>query len=175
MNTRHVALPAKTSGYTLIELLLYVVIIGTLLTTVTLFFGMTIETRVKNQTIAEVNDQGVQVMDYVTQTIRNASSITTPTPGASGDTLTLVVPTSSLSPTIFNLSGTTLQVKEGTAAAIALTSTDVLISNLTFKNLTRTSTPGNVQVSFTLSHINPNNRNEYEYQRTFVSSAEVGW
>ena len=163
------------AGYTLIELLLYVVIISTLLTTVTFFFGMTIEARVKNQTIAEVNDQGVATMDYITQTIRNASSITTPATGGSGNSLTLVVPTGSLSPTIFNLNGTTLQVKEGTAAAIPLTNNDVQVTGLTFKNLTRSGTPGNVQVSFTLSHVNPSGRNEYDYQKTFTSSAEVAW
>lgn len=175
MNTLRLPTPSKTSGYTLIELLLYVVIISTLLTTVTLFFGMTVETRVKNQSIAEVNDQGVLVMDHITQTIRNASSISAPTPGGSGSSLTLVVPTSSLSPTIFNLNGTALQVKEGTTATIALTNNDIQVTNLTFKNLTRSGTPGNVQVSFTLSRFNPNNRNEYDYQKTFTSAAEVAW
>lgn len=165
----------KQDGYTLIELLLYVVVISTLLTSITYFFGITIEARAKNQTIAEVNDQGAAAMDYITQTIRNASSITTPVAAGSGATLTLVVPTGSLSPTIFDLSGTTLRVKEGAGAAIALTSTDVRMTGLTFKNLTRPSTPGHVQVSFTLSHTNPNNRNEYDYQKTFISSAEVAW
>ena len=165
----------KQGGYTLIELLMYVVIISALLTSITFFFGLTIEARVKNQTIAEVNDQGASTMDYITQTIRNADSITTPTAGNNSSSLTLVVPTGSLSPTIFNLSGTTLQVKEGAANAVALTSNDVQVSSLTFRNLTRSGTPGHVQVSFTLSHINPSGRNEYDYQKTFTSSAEVSW
>ena len=162
-------------GFTLIELLMYVVIVSTLLTSITFFFGITIEARVKNQSIAEVNDQGIAAMDYITQTIRNATSITTPAATGTGSSLTLVVPTGSLSPTIFDLNGTTLRVKEGSATAIALTSNDVQVTNLTFKNLTRSGTPGNVQVSFTLSRTNPNNRNEYDYQKTFTSTAEVSW
>lgn len=161
-------------GYTLIELLLYVVIIGMLLTSVVSFMGTVTEARVKNQTIAEVNDQGAMVMSYITQTIRNASSISAPAAGGVAATsLTLVVPTASLSPTIFSLNGTTFQVKEGAAAAIALTSGDVEVSSLSFKNLTRSGTSGIVQVSFTLSRVNPANQNAFNYQKTFTSSAEV--
>ncbi|HEX6462008.1 MAG TPA: prepilin-type N-terminal cleavage/methylation domain-containing protein [Candidatus Saccharimonadales bacterium] len=162
-------------GYTLIELLLYVVVISSLLTSITYFFGVIVEARVKNQTIAEVNDQGSATIDGITQTIRNATSISTPAAGASAASLTLVVPTGSLSPTIYSLNGTVLQIKEGTAANVALTSGDVQVSNLLFKNLTRAGTPGIVQVSFTLSRINPVGRNEYDYQKTFTTSVEVGW
>jgi type II secretory pathway pseudopilin PulG len=321
------------SGYTLIELLLYVVIVAGLLTTITAFFGTITSARVKNQTIAEVNDQGTAVMDYMTRTIRNATSVTSPAVGASGSSLTLVVPTAGLSPTIFDTdaattplgynvdggttdadnsnhmnatkfiastsgtvstlhayigptvaaspnnkgqmaiysgtsapttllasssdinltanawntfpissvavtssqtywlayntnglnsthnnlryhAGTTnqtiftvrtygtwpaswtgtgqnvefsmyasintggpsaLRVKEGAAAAIDLTGDDVQIDNLTFKNLSRSSTSNLIQISFTLSHVNSSGRNEYDYQKTFTASAELAW
>lgn len=165
----------KQGGFTLIELLLYVAIVGSLLTSITFFFGMVVESRVKNQTIAEVNDQGVAAIDYISQTIRNATSITAPAAAGSGSSLTLVVPTGSLSPTVFNLNGTTLQVTEGTGSAVALTGANVQVTGLTFKNLTRSGTGGQVQVSFTLSRVNPSNRNEYDYQKTFMTSAEVAW
>ena len=164
----------RQNGYTLIELLLYVVVVGMLLTSVVSFFGTVTEARVKNQTISEVNDQGTAAMDYITQTIRNATSVSAPaTGGVSAASLTLVVPTGSLSPTVFSLSGTTLQVKEGAAAAIALTNNEVQISSLSFKNLTRSGTTGVVQVSFVISRTNPNNVNTFEYQKTFTGSAEV--
>jgi Tfp pilus assembly protein PilW len=162
-------------GYTLIELLLYITIIGALLVPLTLFFGMTTEARVKAQSIAEVDDQGVAAMDAITQIIRNAYSITTPVAASSSSSLTLVVPTTALSPAIFSLNGNTLQVKEGTATAVALTNGNVQISNLTFKNLTRSGTSGIVQVSFTVTNVNSSGRNEFDYQKTFTSSAEIGW
>lgn len=165
----------QQSGYTLLELLLYVAIVGTLLISITAFFGMVADARVKNQSVSEVNDQGTAVMDSLTQTIRNATSITAPAAAGSGASLTLVVPTGSLSPTVFSLNGTTLQVTEGTGSAVALTSNDVQITSLTFKNLTRSGTSGIVQVSFVIQRTNPNSRNEYDYQRTFTSSAEIGW
>ncbi|HSX07439.1 MAG TPA: type II secretion system protein [Candidatus Saccharimonadales bacterium] len=172
------SLPSKTAaqrGYTLLELLLYMAIISILLAATTAFLGVTVDARVKNQTVAEVNDQGVAVMDYIMQTIRNASSITAPAAAASSTSLTLVVPTGSLSPTVFSLSGTTLQVKEGAAAAVSLTNSKVQVTSLTFTNLTRSGTSGAVQVSFVMSRTNPNAHNEYDYQKTFISSAEIGW
>ena len=166
----------RQRGYTLIELLLYVVILGLILTPLTYFFGMTSEARVKAQSISEVEDQGTAAMDYITQTIRNAYSASAPVAAASGSSLTLTVPTTALSPTVFSLNGSVLQVKEGTGVNIPLTSSDVQISNLTFKNLTRSGTSGVIQVSFTVTRTNNSGgRNEFDYQQTFTSSAEIGW
>jgi type II secretory pathway pseudopilin PulG len=167
----------RQQGYTLIELLLYVAIMGTLLTTVTYFFGTVASARVKDQTVLEVNDQGVALMDYITQTIRNATSITAPTIGTTGSSLTLVVPTGALSPTVINaisLPGI-IQVKEGAGAAIPLISNDVQVNSLTFKNLSRTGTPGIIQVNFVLARVNPSNMNEFDYQKSFIGTAEVAW
>lgn len=164
-----------TRGFTLIELLLYISIVGSLLITITFFFGLVAEARVKNQSVSEVNDQAVAAMDYITQTIRNATSITSPAAGASAAALTVVVPTGSLSPTIINLNGTVLQTKEGAAAAVALTNSKVQITSLTFKNLTKTGTAGLVQVSFTMTRTNIAGRNEYDFQKTFTTSAELTW
>lgn len=164
----------QQKGFTLIELLLYVTIVGSLLTAVSLFFATAADSRVKNQSIMEVDQQGVAAMDYITQTIRNADAITAPATGATASSLTLTVPTGSLSPTIFSLdSNAALQVKEGTATEIPLTNNKIAISNLTFKNNTRSSTPGIIQVSFTASRLNPAGRAEYTYQKTFMSSAAL--
>lgn len=160
-------------GFTLIELLLYVSIVGSLLIAVSMFFATTADARVKNQSIAEVDQQGALLMGRITQTIRNANSITSPSAGATASSLTLVVPTAGLSPTIFDLNGTTSQVKEGAAAAVPLTNNKVQVSGLSFKNLSHSGTPGIIQVSFTVSRVNPAGRNEYDYQKTFTSSAAL--
>jgi len=165
----------RQAGFTLIELLLYITIVSVLLLGVTSFFGTVMDARVKNKTIAEVNQQGTAAMDYVLQTVRTATSITTPAAAGSGASLTLVVPTAALSPTIINLTGTTLQVKEGAATAVPLTSSDVQITSLTFKNLTRSGTNGLVQVSMTLDYNSTAVDDEYDYQQTFTGSAEVRW
>ncbi len=323
------------SGYTLIELLLYITILGSLLAGISMYFVSSTSARVKSQTIAEVDRQGELAMETILQTIRGADSITSPTAGTTGSTLTLAVPSGLLSPTVFSHDGsgsgggdaimgldqdggtpgdadgnmisatkvvatasgtvselhafvgtaapsgsnkaqmaiysgaspTTLlanstsklisslswntftispvsvtqgetywiaynafyysdftnnvqlrsgsadqsrimvqtynswpaswvgtsqsielsvyatvvgggssgvmQIKEGLANNVPLTNSKVEISNLTFKNLTRSGTPGVVQVSFTIYRVNPNNRSEYDYQKTFTGTAAL--
>ena len=166
---------SSQQGYTLIELLLYIALLGILLPSMIGFMGLAVDVRVKNQSVNEVNEQGLAAMDYITQTIRNSTSISAPAAAGSGSSLTLVVPTASLSPTVFDVSDSTLRVKEGTGAAIPLTNSKVQVSNLTFSNLTRSGTSGIVQVSFIVSRVNTSDRNEYDYQKTFTTSAEVAW
>lgn len=161
------------AGYTLIELLLYVVIVGTLLTATSVFFALNASTRAKTQVMNEVEQQGAYAVQYIARTIRNASAVSSPTIGTSSSSLTVTVPTAALSPTIFNVTGNTLQVKEGTAAAIPLTSSDVNVTNITFKNVSRSTTTEAVQISLTLSHINPSSRTEYNYTETFTTTAAV--
>lgn len=166
-------LQSKQAGYTLIELLLYVALIGVLLTAVVGFFTLMADARVKNQTINEVNDQGVFAMESITQSLRNATNITSPAVGTNGAQLTIVVPTAAASPTIFNLSGTTLQIKEGTSAAVALTNSKVQVTAFSVKNLSRASTPGIAQVSMTIARVNGSGRNEYDYSKTFTTSVAI--
>lgn len=160
----------KQAGFTLIELLLYVALIGILLSSVTAFFGTTLDARLKNHSVSEVNDQGTFAMDAMVQAARNATSITSPVATASSSGFTVVVPTGSLSPTIFSVSGGVLQIKEGVGATVPLTNNKVTVSSLTVTNLTRSGTSGILQISLTLSRINPSGRNEYDYQRTFTTS-----
>lgn len=321
------------SGFTLVELLLYVAIVGTLLITITGFFALTASSRIKNQSISEVNQQGAAIMETITQAIRNASAITAPSIGSTGTSLNLVMPTAGINPTIFDMSGgtimgynvdgdstdtsnsnfmnatrftanatgtistlfarigptlgaspnnkaqmaiysgtvagpttllasstdqtltastwnaftipstavtsgqtywlayntngttsthnglryhavgtnqsqwvartygtwpaswpaatnsatenamyaiisaagtaDTIQIKEGAGAVVGLTNSKVTVSGLTFKNLSRTDTPGVIQVSFTVSRTSQSSKNEYDYQKTFTSTAAL--
>ena len=163
--------PAK--GYTLIELLLYVTIIGSLLTAVSMYFSTATEARVKNQSIVEVNQQGAIAVDTITYAIRNADSITSPTAGNSAASLTLVVPTGADSPTVFDLSSDAIRSKKGAASAIPLTNSKVKITSLTFTNLTRSGTLGVVRFSFVIARVNNSNQNAYEFQKTFYASAAL--
>lgn len=161
------------SGFTLIELLLSVSITGVLLLTITFFLGAVLQVRVKNQTIAEVNEQALAVMQLISQTVRNAESITSPAPGQSTESLSLDQYDAAKDPTVFDLSGGVVHVTEGGSAAVPLTNNRVTASGFTVQNLSRPKTPGLVRIEFTLSHINPSLRNEYEYSKTFSTSVTV--
>lgn len=168
------AILGSSKGFTLLELLLYIAIVGSLLIAITGFYAMVAESRIKNQTISEVNQQGAAVMETITQAIRNANAITSPAAGASGPTLNLAMPTAGVNPTIFDLSGGgAVQIKEGIGAITPLTASNIQISNLIFKNLSRVGTPGVVQVTFTVSRVSSSGRNEYQHQKTFTSTAAL--
>jgi Tfp pilus assembly protein PilW len=166
-------LDRRQKGFTLVELLLYVAVSSTLLLVTSLFLQTLLESRIKNQTITEVEQQGLQIIQAITQTLRNADSVSAPGQGTSAASLTLATYTPGLNPTVFDLSGGTIRVKEGAAAAIPLTNARVTASSLLFSNLSRTGTPGVVRIQFTLSHVNPSGRNEYAYSRSFVVSASL--
>lgn len=160
-------------GFTLIELLFYVAISSVLLLVISVFLSSLLQSRVKNQTIAEVEQQGAQVMQIITQTIRNAQSITSPAQGISASSLTLDVVATTSDPTIFDLSNGAIRIKEGAASALPLTNSRVTASALTFQNLSRSDTPGTVRIQYTLTHLNSSGRNEYDFTKTFVGSASL--
>lgn len=154
-------------------MLLYVAVSSVLLVTVSTFLILFQETRVKNQTIAEVEQQGQFVMETITQTIRNAESITSPGAGTSDTALELNVLDVADDPTTFDLSGDVLRITEGTGSAIDLTNALVSVSGLTFENLSRTGANDTVRIEFTISRDSNNTTAPYTYEKTFISSATV--
>ena len=134
---------------------------------------MLLEARIKNQTIGEVEQQGAQVAQAITQTLRNADVINAPTQGNSAATLSLNTYTGANNPTIFDLSAGTIRVTEGAGVPTALSNARVVASVLNFQNLSQPDTPGIVRFSFLLTHINPSGRNEYNFSKTFYASASL--
>ena len=162
-----------TRGVTLIELLLYVGISSTIFMLTSLSLMQSLEARVKNETVAEVEDQGRFVMNRITRAVRNGQSITAPLVGASGTSLTVNVLDGANDPTVFSLSGGTISIALGAGAPMPLTNSRVIASGLNIENRSRAGTGGTVRISFTLSRVNPSGRNEFSYARTFIGSATV--
>lgn len=163
----------KQKGFTLIELLLYVATSSMMLLVTTFFLQSILESRIKNQTIAEVEQQGLQTMQVITQTIRNATTINSPGAGSSAALLSLDTYTVGNNPTLFDIGSGAIRIKEGAAGAIPLTNARVTASALSFQNLSRASTPGTIRITFTLTHINPSGKNEYTFSKTFYSDASL--
>lgn len=163
----------KDNGFTLIELLLYISIAAIIVFTTASLLRFTLESRVKNQTIAEVEQQGSQVIQLITQTIRNASAVNSPSIGGSGASLSLTVVDSASSPTVFDLSSGVIRIKEGAGATVNLTSSKVTVSSLNFQNLSRAGTPNTIRISLTLTYINSSARFEYEFSQKFYGSADL--
>lgn len=164
---------ARGEGFSLVEILLSIGIAALILVSLSFALSQVLESRVKQQVIAEVEQQGVQVIQLITQSIRNANSINSPSISTSDTTLSLNVVEAAADPTLFNLSSGVIQIKEGTASPVALTAAPVTASDLTFSNLSQTGTPGTVRIQFTLTYSNPAGRQEYDYSKTFYASASI--
>lgn len=160
-------------AFTMVEVLLYVSLVSIMLVVLSTFFGAIVQSRQRAQVIADVNEQGVQIMQILTQTIRNSTAITAPAVGVSASAATFTVTTAGLSPTVFDLNTGVIRMAEGAGTAIPLTSNRVTATSLTFTNLTRTGTKGTVRIQFTLSHVNPSNRREFNYSETFYGAATI--
>jgi type II secretory pathway pseudopilin PulG len=160
-------------GFTLLEVLLYVGIFGILILSISGFFSLIINSRIKGQVIMEVQDQGAYLVNFITQKIRNAEGITSPTIGLSDTSLSLDVTNINDDPTIFNVSGDVLYVTEGAESPVNLTNSRVLISGVNFNNVSLVNSPGLISFQFTLSHVNSEGRQEYEYTKTFYGSAGI--
>src|SRR3989344_9374981 len=83
-------------GFTLIELLLYIGLSAGMLLAISIFLSVILQSRVDNQVVSEVEQQGWQVMNNITQTIRNFDIINSPAIGGSGAQLSLNVSNVSL-------------------------------------------------------------------------------
>ncbi len=160
----------QQSGFTLVELLIYVAVAAIILLALSQFFSLALSVRVKAQSVAEVEQQGTLVLTKMTQIIRNATAITTPISGATSTSLTITVPTGVNSPTVFDVASGTLRIKEGTASPINLTDSHVAITNTTFSNFAN----GSIRIQFTLSKLNTSSTtNEYNYTQNFSGSATL--
>lgn len=161
-------------GFTLVEVLLYLAILGIVVSVLMAFLYAMLAAKERNHTVMEVEYQGAQVMQLVSQTIRDADAVTTPTPGNSTANLVLDMSVVADDPTEFELSGNQLIVTEGVfGLPIDLTSTQVIVTNLQFTNLARAGTPDVIKVEFTVSFVNPDGRHEYDYTRNFYSSSST--
>ena len=160
-------------GFTLIELLLYTSVSAILLMGISIFFSALLESRIKNQTIAEVEQQGIQIMQEITSAVRNGSTITSPTPGQTSTSLTIQTTSSTTNPITFSTTSTRIQIQEGSADPILLSNNRVAISALQFTNLSDASAPDSIRIQFTLTYQSNTDRQEYQYAQTFGGTASM--
>lgn len=167
-------IPLRLKGFTLVEMVLYVAICSIILLVLSTFLSFLLGSRVRSQSITEVNQQGFQVMSSVTQTIRNGRSIQTPGMGATSSFLSLTTANALLNPTIFDVSSSTFRITEGSKSPVALTNSHVKVSGLTFQNISSaSSTEKIIRISYTIDFINLGGRSEYSFTKSFSGSATL--
>lgn len=167
----------RQDGFTLLELIIYVAIFATMIGAVVgLALASTAE-KTRGQITADINYQGEAVMALMTQTIRQATAVNTPSAGNSSGNLSLSMTNSLVNPTTFALVhdvSDRLQIGEGTPAITNnLTNTRAKLSGLTFTNMSLESTKGSILIKFTLSYNSTSVRQELTYSKTFYGAATI--
>lgn len=158
-------------GATLIELLLYISLSGILLLAVCLFFYLSLNARIKSESMRAVKREGSHAVEVITSLVRASQYIGSPSVGSSEEAIKLkmVDEFHSFNVTIFVEDGVLyVDTDEGRTA---LTSSHTTVGKVSFTNLSPFDDKGSVQITFLLSAASDSTRNEYEYSQTFYATA----
>jgi type II secretory pathway pseudopilin PulG len=161
----------KQQGFSILEIILYVGMVSVMMLAVGITITLVYRTQLKNRSVIEVEQQGEFIMQTVTQVLRNATSITSPTAHNFSTSLTIVDASSTKVFDTHTVSGATVfEITDG-GIPTDLTSTKVNVTNLKVYNLTRTNNTGVIRFTYTVSYNGGNNRNELSYTRNFYGTA----
>lgn len=150
------------NGFTLIEVLLYLAITATMLGGLAAFIGLLTAARMRDQTVTEVASAGIQIVQLITQTVRNAAQTAVP------NATTLLVTDPQGVQSTFQLVGTILWWTRA-GQSLPLTENKVLVKNVRFT--TTASTPPSIRMELTLDHHNPTERIESTFSKTWYATA----
>ena len=152
-------------GFTLVETLVYIVIISIIVTVVvsTLLWIVRSEANAKARRVTADNTRNA--MRIMTREIREAKGLYTPTMTTptqlSLETTKNLPPEETGTYIDFFLCGTRLCFKRESQSPVALTSEDVVVTNVVFTEITTGSTPS-VQSTLQVKYQNPGNKPELE-------------
>lgn len=165
------------SGFTLIETLIYVTIIGAIITSFISFSLSVSDTRGKAYVVSEVQANTRVALSAIESRIKKADdvNVANSTFGTDPGYLSLTMASSTLNPTIIALDQDdgVLVIKEGAYATTSITSTEVNVTNLVFTNLTASTTRENIRVEVTVEYINSNNGSIYRYSQNSRSATSL--
>lgn len=157
-------------GFTLIELILYVALITIILSALVPFAWNTVETGVKSAVQQEVNANARYISERIKYEIRNASGINS----VAATSISLATSTGGTNPTVIDLSGGNIRIKQGAGSTINLNSTNTVINSLTFTNYTSgDNKTKHIRFVMTVAASFAAARPEYQDSVVVDSSAEV--
>lgn len=163
------------NAFTLLETLLYFALVGIIMVSIATFLSAIIATESKNEAIFEVDQQAQFAIQRMVDTIRNAESINSPALGTNNSSISLQMAAAGNNPTILSANGTSIEITEGSSAAVPLTTDAVDVTGLTFYNATDAGSPEAevVRIEFTLSYNNNLNSGENDFTQTYYATATL--
>lgn len=166
----------NTRGFTLIEMLIYIAIIGGIVASFVSFTFSVSNSRNKAYVIQEVQANTREAMEIITQKIRSASGVNAGSSIFDVDPgyLSLTMTSSSLNPTTIGLNhdNGVVEIKEGVNASTTIMADETKTTSLIFTNLTDGSRE-NIEISITAQYDNPSNDPNFAYSQSLRTSASV--
>ncbi len=163
-------------GFTLIEVIIYITIIGAVLSAFVAYFLSLSNIRNKTYAVQEVQGNVRTVFDVITQKIQSANAVNSSTSvfGSDPGLLSLSMSSGALNPTIIQLDedNGVLQIKEGLSDYVSITSDEVKVSNLQFTDLTSASTRENIRIEYTIDYATSTDVS-FEYGQSIQTAVSV--
>lgn len=155
------------NGFSLLEMMLYVAMVGIIGMSLFSLLGVVVDTRTKQLAVQEVEGQGTVLLRMISQQLRNSTTISVPAANTSGNILTWSTIGSALSPASYSLLDGAVMLQESTNAPIKVTSNRVRCTNFVVRHVG--SDPSLVQLSITLRSESLG-QSRYTYEKTFTTS-----
>jgi Tfp pilus assembly protein PilW len=123
-------------GFALIEIVIYAGIVGAIMISMVLITKVMYETRARVRTTVLLQENLRFAMARITASLRRASAVTEP--AGSGPTLSLTMEEATDDPTVVTLTDGVIFMSEGASSSVALTSSQVEITDFMFTRSTST-------------------------------------
>jgi type II secretory pathway pseudopilin PulG len=159
-------------GFTLLETVLYIALATIILYAAAQLYTVIVTTQAKNRAMADVTLAAEDALLRITQTVRDAESVSEPASGQTGDMLTLEMRESAEFETEeFVLENGVIYMQDGSQPRVAITPVNVYVSDLQVADLSVTG-QHSLQISFTATS-NATDRTELGYTDTFYATATI--
>lgn len=167
-------------GFTLIEILLYVAILGLLIGAVSAFLLFTIRSQAKTRQEREVLFEATRAMDSITREIQGADGVYAPASIFETNPGQLSLATGNMPPAgetstyvDFFQCGTQICQKRESQNPVAITSNSVKVQNLVFYLVNSAGNAPSVQIQLTLATNTVSQRPDYQAVFSLTSSASL--
>jgi type II secretory pathway pseudopilin PulG len=165
----------KKSSFTLIEMLVYIAVLGILMVVLSSFLIWVNDSNVKAKVMRETLEDASRTMEFMVREIKDASSVYTPTTSSNQLSLetTKYLPTGERIAYIdFFLCGFEVCFKKEGQVPVALTKDKIEVNSLTFTEVISGDVPS-VQIALSAKYKNPKNKPEYQSIVNLTSTASL--
>lgn len=166
-----------SQGFTLVEMILYLFIVGVILSVLALFLLQLLNARTKTYAISEVLSSAHLIEERLSEAVRHASSVEVADSVFQSDpgVLSLNMVNADRTPLVFSLTQDNgqFQLSEGGNNPVVLSPEQIEITNLVFTNLTTQDDTGMIRVEFTVKISSDSATKAFAYEQSFQTALRI--